>query len=439
MLTSQLSSRYKLPALFTRLPDLWWYMLFSRRTLRKDQVAGTAGRSRRGRTLPRSFAAIGAGLQHLRTAWLMLGVTLLLIMGIEAACRAMVFARQEQQKGDGYEAAYADAEWLPEYRREFQDVSEVEWRSWIYWRRQPFTGTWINIDSKGLRRNWQPKVDNTDPLRILVFGGSTVWGTGARDEHTIPSYLAKSLDSRSIACQVVNCGETGYVARQELIMLTTMLQEGERPDIVVFYDGVNDVFSAFQNGAAGLPQNESNRRREFGLCRGFRPKFDPQLLLRWTLPGMQTVTSSVARRMQTVDEKKSEPDAELVRATCANYVAVVEMIGALESQYGFRSFHFWQPTLFDRDNPTEHEVDLTHDAPAGLEAFSSAVYSAIKNDVLLRDHPRFRDVSETFADDRDTIFIDDCHITEAANRKIAERMARDIAELAMQTSVARQD
>ena len=43
------------------------------------------------------------------------------------------------------------------------------------------------------------------------------------------------------------------------------LQAGYRPDIVIFYDGVNDTTSAFLEGEAGLTTNEVNRRREFNL------------------------------------------------------------------------------------------------------------------------------------------------------------------------------
>ena len=36
-----------------------------------------------------------------------------------------------------------------------------------------------------------------------------------------------------------------------------------RPDVVVFYDGINDVMATVQNGRAGLPQNEANREEDF--------------------------------------------------------------------------------------------------------------------------------------------------------------------------------
>ena len=60
-------------------------------------------------------------------------------------------------------------------------------------------------------------------------------------------------------------GESGYVNTQSLLALELELRGGNVPDEVIFYDGVNDVFSTFQNNEAGLPQNEQNRATEFNL------------------------------------------------------------------------------------------------------------------------------------------------------------------------------
>jgi hypothetical protein len=38
-----------------------------------------------------------------------------------------------------------------------------------------------------------------------------------------------------------NFGELGYTAHQSLMLLVQLIQEGHRPDIVVFYDGVNEA------------------------------------------------------------------------------------------------------------------------------------------------------------------------------------------------------
>ena len=98
-----------------------------------------------------------------------------------------------------------------------------------------------------------------------MFGGSTMWGVGARDEGTIPSLLARDLTDRGINGRVKNFGEIGYVSSQQVIALMRELENGVRPEIVIFYDGINDTTSAVLERAAGIPVNEVNRRVEFNV------------------------------------------------------------------------------------------------------------------------------------------------------------------------------
>ena len=98
-----------------------------------------------------------------------------------------------------------------------------------------------------------------------MLGGSSLWGFGARDDQTIPSLLARSLHEKGWYAEIRNLAEIGYVSMQEVIALTRELQAGYRPDLVIFYDGVNDTTSALLEGEPGLTTNEVNRHEEFNL------------------------------------------------------------------------------------------------------------------------------------------------------------------------------
>jgi len=100
-----------------------------------------------------------------------------------------------------------------------------------------------------------------------LFGGSTTWGVGARDPFTIPAEPSRALSEvePELRVHVLKFGEKGYVSTQSLLALLLELREGRAPDLAVFYDGVNDVFAGYQQGVAGLPQNEHRRVREFNL------------------------------------------------------------------------------------------------------------------------------------------------------------------------------
>jgi lysophospholipase L1-like esterase len=131
--------------------------------------------------------------------------------------------------------------------------------------------------------------DSRTPLKIFMFGGSALWGTGARDAFTIPSIFATQLQNKGLATEVTNFGESGYVSTQEVSAMLLQLQKGQIPDLVIFYDGVKDMYSAYQQHVAGLPENEFNRVKEFNLSQPAKSK----QLRRITLQDM-------ARRLSTI-------------------------------------------------------------------------------------------------------------------------------------------
>ena len=61
--------------------------------------------------------------------------------------------------------------------------------------------------------------------------------------------LAEQNDKAGRSVCVRNYGETGWVSTQELIKLMLELKRtGRKPDLVIFYDGANDVYLPYQYG-----------------------------------------------------------------------------------------------------------------------------------------------------------------------------------------------
>src|SRR5262249_41261232 len=153
--------------------------------------------------------------------------------------------------------------WVVTHFREYQNLI-ADWSPYVQYRQRPFRGQTITVLPGGIRKTWNvPATDGKRPLRIWFVGGSSAWGVGARDEKTIPSLLSKEVSEWGQAVGVLNFGEIGYVSAQEYIWISLKLRDGERPDLVIVYDGVNDVLSAVQNGLAGGPENAAKRHQAF--------------------------------------------------------------------------------------------------------------------------------------------------------------------------------
>jgi len=398
-------------------------------------------------------------LTRVKEAWLILGVTFVLLLALETtlslayAVRNWVRASTPPVPQDWrvQADAYSDTSWVHQYYSEFEESSATRWSSYVYWRRKSYEGQYINVDPNGIRRTWRADKDRRagDRLSVFVFGGSTMWGVGVRDDATIASFLARKLKEKGIEAEVTNFGESGYVSTQEVIALIRELQRGNVPDLAIFYDGVNDVYSAYQQRAAGLPHNEYNRVNEFNLTQSRSYRSLRAVFLRRTVERLAMVRFSrgLLRRLGV----GVRPDAavtywgardnaiagkeDLFREVLTVYEGNARIVKALADAYGFKTLLYWQPTIFHKKHLTAYEETQRKSVEA-LQPFCQAVYGiACRTDLAAERETVFHDLSGTFAEVSQPVFIDWCHLSEWGNEVIAERMAADAARLSDAGSV----
>jgi lysophospholipase L1-like esterase len=358
----------------------------------------------------------------LREVWLLLGITLLWLVGLEIAARVAFAARDVWRTGGDARLSewslgadvYRDQAWAREYWREEDLTSQTtfaNWHSYVYWRRKPYQGKYINIDANGLRKTWnRTSVPTPTQIKIFMFGGSAMWGTGARDEFTIPSWLSKKLQERNVDVWVTNFGEGGYVSTQEVIALMLELQKGNVPDVVIFYDGANDVFSAFQQGVAGLPQNEYNRVQSFNQL-NWRGEIVEKLALYRAARGL---VLAVQGRPLPKD------DARLAEAVMDVYFSNQRIVSALAQEYGFTAHFYWQPTIYTKPRLSAWEMQERN--RYGEAEFFQRAYRALAQRLQTLKPTNVYDLSDAFDDEAGTVFIDAFHISEAGNARIADLM-----------------
>ena len=194
--------------------------------------------------------------ERLKTALAILGLTVLAVVAVDLLGRAasaidhrffnppvldsVSGALDERQFAAAYDGAGYDVATL---FREFHATERIVYEPYTIWDRRYHPGDLINIDLEGFRHTTNNS-DADDALSVWVFGGSTAWGEGAPDDETIPSHLAGLMNAWGVDTTVNNLGERGYVSTQEVVLLYRELQAGGRPDVVVFYDGINDAAAA---------------------------------------------------------------------------------------------------------------------------------------------------------------------------------------------------
>ncbi len=391
-----------------------------------------------GKPLLRFRRALG----FLQTGWSILGITVVALLVTEAGFRIIFAVRDHVTAVPSPDPrvlveGYGGDQWLSEHYREIERLEE-RWQPYAYYRPRPFHGSTIGVGPDGLRDTWQPAVNDDRrskraPVKILMLGGSSLWGFGARDDNTIPSLVARALDERGRWVELRNMAQIGYVSTQELMALVVELQAGYRPDIVVFYDGVNDTTSACLGREAGLTTNESNRRREFNLLQS--PARLAAALTGKLIKdsGSYRFAQAVRRRFEGGAKAASVPSerdivARLAPDVASRYAANIKIVETLSRGYGFRPLFFWQPIVFTKRAlvPVEREEALRY---AWAEPMFRAVYGTIQTSIELKSEPAFHDLSGIFDGTKGLVFIDYCHTTESANAQIAAVMADRVIEL----------
>ncbi|MCB9652060.1 MAG: SGNH/GDSL hydrolase family protein [Deltaproteobacteria bacterium] len=284
---------------------------------------------------------------------------------------------------------------------------QTRFAPFVHFTLAPHDGPLIEIDAEG-RRRVPGTATSTRAPTVWMFGGSTMWGMGARDAGTIPAHLARLLGPE---VRVVNFGQVGYLSTQEVLALLLELQAGRRPDVAVFYDGVNEVFPALKLGQAGLPLDVARRREEFNITR-------PDALPRLTGAALTGLVRSSRLLRRFLPAPAPGPAAMPPEAGAA---AVLEVYGAnvraaraLGEAFGFETLFFWQPTVFTkaRRSPDETRWAEAEAGYAPLYAATRARLGAVGPEYVV-------DLSEVFGDDPRPAFFDFCHVAEAGNAVIA--------------------
>jgi|TARA_Y100000031_G_C8212045_1_gene381495 hypothetical protein len=333
---------------------------------------------------------------------------------------------------------YAQQEWSADYWRETTPRTGI-YQPYVNWKSAPYHGELLNINESGLRVTPNSEEDNPS-LSIFCFGGSTMWGWGSPDWGTIPAHLAEIINTqfREESVKVVNYGQRIYISSQEVIQLIEEIKHGNVPDIVIFYDGVNDVGTAYSYGP-GVPYDVWKIYRQ-GRIEAVKEQGTIQKLIDLSLDlkssrvaqwGLRTLSSKFGYQQSRPFPGKAIDIDELSRETVSIYLSNMDIVDALSQKYGFDYYFFWQPSLLHEESKPltwrEQEVRQVIVTRSGFELieFRHTVYNMIKSEAEKRANLHY--IADIFNNTPDLVFIDSAHLTPEGNKLVAEKMADIIA------------
>jgi len=315
---------------------------------------------------------------------------------------------------------YRDIEWAAQYSKDQTQV-QTTYVDFTIWEFDALTTATINIDEQGHRHTVIPKGAADD--EVWMFGGSTTYGTGVDDAHTIPSLLASRLSVRA-----VNNGTDSYIARQNVNRLLREYEvrnsSGHGKRTIIFFDGINDIYtkcrvenptlgSAYQNTIQSAME-DANRLENAS----------PMQLL-WPA---KTLFNKISLRLRSDSAQNPEDlyvcdnDADRADRVARALVGDWSAAQSIAEANGDSFVAFLQPFLllsntradhlFSRNSPFSEEL---------LEQFNT-VYPLIRSRATA-DGVQFHDLTHVLDHD-EFIYIDLFHVSPNGNEYLAQAMAK---------------
>lgn len=324
-------------------------------------------------------------------------------------------------QGDVFNAnaspALADAGWIDEASREFAEAAAegATYTPYVAASSLDYEGRYVNIEDRQ-RRSYRPEVPpGRDPVVVWFFGGSTMFGFSAqRDQHTIPSEVARVAETDGVLVEAHNYGSPGFVSFQEAVLCAQLLLAGERPDLIVFYDGINDLAVQVQAAFAGTGHLGE-------------PSDLSAVTMRRLLAGELTGTDALPVPLTPPVSPGRPPRAEaVVEGTLRVYRESIELVDALAERDGVPVVRFWQPTIYTKQPLVEGERELLE--PLHLDPFRFDALAAITAELRRRLPPGVVDLSTALDDQDEPILSDQVHTNELGAHLIAEAMYRTIGD-----------
>ena len=393
-------------------------------------------------------------MRRLKTIFALIGVSAAALLAAEIAGRAAaaIDARYFDPPANrtlvdddvrsslpAYEGVdYDPRQLLAEVRKSDRAV----YQPYTMWRRRAYRGTYTTVDVEGIRRT-TGNSPSDDSIQVWMFGGSAVWGVGAPDHETIPSRLASVLNREfGIDAAVRNLGERGFVSTQEVIYLMRELQAGRRPDVVVFYGGVNDAAAVSlwpEFPGAHVSFDTVRDRFETDVDGGSFGSF-----LRST--GLYAASRIVLDRLEA---DPFERDGIIIYSAAdtgstPNYRWLAErgidvwlfnarVVGSMAKTYGFMPLVLFQPGLWSSGKPldlSEESLLASEMEFAGLMTLMtvrSEMHSVLEERSSKGDTPEWVvNLNDLFFETREPVYIDYVHVSERGNRIAARRIAEEV-------------
>lgn len=275
-----------------------------------------------------------------------------------------------------------------------------------------------NVGLEGIRFDQKVNSYNVESLingAVWVFGGSTTFGHGVKDDETITAYLNR-LDTSNT---YLNFGGHDFNQSNEIDKLLSLLKMGYTPSGVIFIDGLNDVTRILNTNfhptdTLDISENvtaiNNNSSTKLTVNQVFK-QLPVARLLKTLQYAQLTHLGSLHNEIDTVELNQVISDLrEMYRY---NYQFLLKISDA----FGVPFSIYYQPVgILSYDNPFWKDTSLISNTPL----YANINYIVPKMKLILQDWnlPSLYDITE-IDDSCASCYVDLIHYDNRLNRILA--------------------
>lgn len=297
----------------------------------------------------------------------------------------------------------------------FREFSQLQTRyvPFLVWQREAFRGKTTTVGEDGDR--WHPPTTARPVGHVRLFGGSTMWGKGVDDLHSIPA----QLDALEPDFRVYNHGESAFVSRQGLERLINLVNQEQPVDVAVTYDGCNDFYTLCREDTS-----INGHSHEGDMARRLRPpSFAADVLFgavrevifyAW---GRSLKAAGPPSRCQNERE-----GAERVARTMINNWLIAK---AIADSRGIEFHAILQPVAVVGSPNIDH-LGYLKDPEHSRSVDYREAYPIVQKWIAEQGADWLHDFTDAF-DGEELIYIDGCHVNARGNEIIARKIDKLIS------------
>lgn len=228
-----------------------------------------------------------------------------------------------------------------------EQTKAFEYKQFVEFIEKERSAEFTSVSSMGNRCNYNAikkcKIAEGGKKEIWMFGGSTTFGYGVKNDETISAYLENSFDKKY---RVINFGQGFYYSTQERILFSNLLTKLPAPFAVVFIDGFNDFSKHYEFDESALTKNikyKMSKTSTDDLIDYFRERLFRLNIVRL----VKEIQQSQKKIIEDTDPNFNESDIFKMVETLINNQKIIK---AISEKFEIKLIHILQPVPIYKDS-----------------------------------------------------------------------------------------